>query len=118
MNKKLHPYFVTGFCDAESYFHISITKNPKYKAGWQIKFVFGIALHKKDQKFLELIQFSLGEIGGITKQGENKIQYRVWSIKELGLILSHFDKYPLITQNEWIINYLNRPIFYSLTLST
>jgi len=36
--------------------------------------------------------------GGIYKLGKNLIQYRVTSIKDLKVIIDHFDKYPLITQ--------------------
>uniref|UniRef100_UPI0022FD6A36 hypothetical protein n=1 Tax=Drechslerella dactyloides TaxID=74499 RepID=UPI0022FD6A36 len=37
-------------------------------------------------------------VGVITKLNEYAIQYRVSSIKDLELIINHFDKYPLITQ--------------------
>ena len=31
--QKLHPYFITGFCDGESYFTISIRQNNNMKIG-------------------------------------------------------------------------------------
>jgi hypothetical protein len=37
-------------------------------------------------------------VGNITKQGKDMIQYRVSSVKDLQVIIDHFDKYPLITQ--------------------
>jgi hypothetical protein len=37
-------------------------------------------------------------VGNIAKSGENLIQYRVSSIKDLAVIVTHFDKYSLITQ--------------------
>jgi LAGLIDADG endonuclease len=46
--KKLDPYFVSGFSDAESSFVIRIFKNSKYKTGWKIEARFQIGLHKKD----------------------------------------------------------------------
>ena len=54
--------------------------------------------HKKDQALLELIQSTWGGVGKITKQREDSIQYRVSSVKDLQVIIDHFDKHPLITQ--------------------
>lgn len=56
-------------------------------------------MHENDRALLELIKTSLG-VGSITKQGPKSIQYRVTSIKDLKVIISHFDKYPLMT-NKW-----------------
>jgi len=95
---KLHPYFVTGFCDGESYFSISISKSSKMKTGWIVNLQFGISLHKKDLNILELIQTFFGGVGTITSHGKTKVQYRVSSIKELQVIIQHFDNFPLITQ--------------------
>lgn len=41
---------------------------------------------------------SWGGIGNITKQGKDSIQFRVSSLKDLLVVIDHFDKYPLITQ--------------------
>jgi hypothetical protein len=46
---------------------------------------------------LELIIASLG-VGQIYKHGKDSIQLRVSSVKDLQVIIDHFDKYPLITQ--------------------
>ena len=40
----------------------------------------------------------LGGIGSITNLGKDSVQYRVSSVKDLEVIIDHFDKYPLITQ--------------------
>lgn len=77
-------------------------------------------MHEKDQALLELIKASFG-VGKITKQDQESIQFRVFSIRELKdaspapppfggrgmaapsgrgpaeLIISHFEKYPLMT---------------------
>jgi LAGLIDADG endonuclease len=37
-------------------------------------------------------------MGSITKQGKDYVQFRVTSIKELEVIIKHFDNFPLITQ--------------------
>jgi hypothetical protein len=46
---------------------------------------------------LEAIQNLLG-VGKIYVQGASSVEYRVFSIKELEVVLDHFDKFPLITQ--------------------
>jgi hypothetical protein len=95
---RFHPYLITGLSDAESSFIISIRTNNKLKIGWRVEASFQIGLHKKDRILLESIKAFFG-VGNITKQGEASFQYRVvGSVKELKVIIDHFDKYPLITQ--------------------
>ena len=66
------------------------------KLGWTVYFQFGINLHVKDKQLLELVQSYLN-VGNITP-GKQKCQFRVTSIKELEVIINHFDNYPLMTQ--------------------
>jgi hypothetical protein len=68
------------------------------KTGWTVSLQFGISLHKKDLYILQLIKIFFGGIGNISSHGETKVQYRVSSIKELQVILQHFESFPLITQ--------------------
>lgn len=58
---------------------------------------FKISLHHKDRKVLEEIRSYWG-VGTITSQGSKGVQFRVRSIKELSVVINHFDKYPLITK--------------------
>ena len=52
---------------------------------------------KKDLFILEAIQKFLG-VGKVYVQGANSsVEYRVFSIKELEVVLDHFDKFPLIS---------------------
>jgi len=46
---------------------------------------------------LEQIKTYLG-VGNVYKQGSQLLQFRVDSLKDLKVIINHFDKYPLITQ--------------------
>jgi len=46
---------------------------------------------------LESIQKFLG-VGKIYKHGKDSIEFRVSGLKNLRIIIDHFDKYPLITQ--------------------
>ena len=55
-----------------------------------------IKLHIKDIAILELIKNTL-KVGKIRKNGINSVQYTVESIKELQVIIDHFNKYPLVT---------------------
>ncbi len=92
----LHPYFITGFSDGESYFSINIVKSTKMKMGWAVYLQFGIRLHIKDNQLLNLIQ-GYFNVGNITFEKETCL-YRVTSIKDLEIIINHFDNYSLITQ--------------------
>lgn len=60
--------------------------------------IFQIALHRKDLKLLKLIKAYFGNTGIIT-ESELMCAFRVSSPQQiLRQVLSHFDKYPLITQ--------------------
>ena len=93
----LDPWFVTGFVDAEGCFMIGLTKSEQYRLGYQVTAIFKIGLHVKDSDLLSQIQDFFG-VGVITKHGKTTLQYTVKSIKDLNVILSHFDTYPLISQ--------------------
>ena len=55
---------------------------------------FLINLHKKD-KALYSIKVFFG-VGKFDKNDSKSIQFIVFSIKELEVIINHFDKYPLV----------------------
>lgn len=61
---------------------------------------FQIRLHVKDFAILAAIKNTLG-VGTLTKDKLNMANYNVWSIKELQVIIDHFDfyfdKYPLLS---------------------
>jgi len=94
--KPLNPYFVTGFSDAESCFYVGVIKSPKVKVGWKVRCSFEIHLINKDLSLLERVQ-DYFKVGSIIKN-ERSCKYFVGSIEDLIKIISHFDKYPLITQ--------------------
>ena len=93
----IDPNFFSGFADAEGSFVLSITKSNNVSSGWVIKPRFQIHLHKKDLFILEAIQNFFG-VGKIYKRDINAVEFRVFSIKELKVILEHFDKFPLLSQ--------------------
>lgn len=92
----LKPYYITGFSDGESTFHVSVLKNKEYKIGYHILPVFSIQLHIKDIFLLERIKdyFNTGTVR-IKKNKDNTTAiYSVQSYKDiLNIIIPHFDKY-------------------------
>lgn len=95
INQQLHPYFITGFSDAESSFMIQMIKRGD---NWGVRVIFGYCLHNKDKALLERIQSYFGGVGGFS-EGNNTLVYRVSSLKDLrNAIIPHFEKYPLLTQ--------------------
>jgi len=65
--------------------------------GYQIQAIFKIALHSKDLDLLYQVQ-KFFRVGKITKHGETSSQYTVKSLKDLEIIISHFENYPLLGQ--------------------
>ena len=55
---------------------------------------FGIKLHKKDRHLLELIKEFFTDIGSISSHGKDAVQYRVSPIKDLEVIVDHFNNFP------------------------
>ena len=93
----LHPWFITGFTDGEGCFIISITRRKTAKLEWHVQLYFQIGLHKKDQALLEKIK-NFFNVGKIFVKNDDSIQYSVQSIKDLAIIIEHFDRYPLLSQ--------------------
>lgn len=113
----LHPWFITGFTDAEGCFRISIINNKNYKSPqaspnaelnekvrgnlttlpFSARLYFQIELHRKDEAILESIQSMLG-VGKIYRSRSDSSMLQVSSFKDMPAVLDFFDKYPLITQ--------------------
>lgn len=49
-------------------------------------------------KFKIIFFFGGGGVGRIKKHGETTLQYTVKSLKDLDITISHFEKYPLLSQ--------------------
>ena len=95
----LNPWFLTGFTDGEGSFIINIYRHNTCSTEWSIQLVFKIGLHQKDLALLEQIQSYFG-VGKISKHSSQSIEFRVQPINDLATVISHFDKYPLITQKK------------------
>jgi len=87
-----------GFIDGEGCFYVNIIRNNKYKTGWRVQLFFKITLHRRDKVLLENIQIYFEGRGIIsTKHGFDTIQYLVYSIEDLAVVIIHIDKYMLIS---------------------
>jgi|SRR5690606_17888385 len=75
---------------------VNVYKSSKHVAGWGARAAFQIGLHTKDLDILNSIKDYFG-VGAISIKGDRCVYY-VQSIKDLDIILNHFEKYPLITQ--------------------
>lgn len=94
---KINPYYVTGFADGESCFLINILLISNSKIEYLISLTFKIKLHTKDRVLLENIRNYFDKKGKIYIRKDGYIDYIVSSIKDLEVIINHFEKYPLIT---------------------
>ncbi len=101
-NKVLNPWFVTGFCDAEASFTMSVFKSKTAAIGWTIEPSFIINLHVKDIELLNNIKLFFG-VGSVSTSGDKVARYRVRSREDLKVIISHFNNYPLQTTK--VINF-------------
>lgn len=97
----LDPWWVTGFCDAESSFSMFINKSNSTTIGWTVSPCFNITLHIRDIETLKAIQVFFN-VGGIATN-KKLAHYRVRSRDELKVIIDHFQKYPLHTSK--LINF-------------
>jgi hypothetical protein len=68
-------------------------------------------MHEKDRVLIQSIQDFFGGIGYVSKvNSSSMVEFRVSALKDLvGIILPHFDKYPLITKKN--SDYLKK-LFY------
>jgi len=103
---KLNPWFITGFVDAENInLNVKIqqhftpgaeTVNGKMKVDWRVFPVFSIRVHREKTLILIDIKKTLG-VGTVRKTGTTKVSYIVESMKDLKVLINHFEKYPLIS---------------------
>ena len=66
------------------------------KRAVKFKLFLKLPYKKKDFNLLSQIQDYFG-VGKITKHGNTTLQYTVKSLKDIGLITDHLDKYPLLS---------------------
>jgi len=88
------PNWLSGFCEAESCYYISIYDSPKSKLGKAVQLVFVVTQHIRDEELLKgLINYF-----GCGKYSERKDagDFKVLSIKDISTkIVPFFNAYPL-----------------------
>jgi hypothetical protein len=77
---------------------VYFAKGEGRKFGYIVKLYFGIMLHRKDRRLLEMIKDHFGGVGIISEDNRGDVSYKVGSIQDIAIIIKHFDKYPLVTQ--------------------
>lgn len=118
---RLSPFWVTGFSDGESCFQLAIIPNSKFRLGYQVRFNFSIWLKKEDKILLEeikaffcalapvpstklcegpqqVVHRKAQGVGKVYKAGSEGFIYSVNSIKDLEVVIRHFESYPLISE--------------------
>jgi len=93
----LHPLWVVGFVEAESNFHIGLSKDAKSKLGISVRLRFAITQHSRDEKLLQgFIEFF--GCGHYTERN-NKLagDFKVYSFEDISSkIIPFFLKCPLL----------------------
>ena len=69
---------------------VGLFASSSYRTGYQVQAIFKINLDNKDFNLLCKIKDYFG-IGSITKHGATSLQYTVKSLKDLNIVLDHFD---------------------------
>ena len=96
-DKGVNSWFWSGLIDGEGSFTIVISKNKNRKLGWRIEPNFQIGLDIRDHYLLLKLQQYLGGVGFIyVYPDKNRVIYSINSKKDLTLLISHLEKYPLI----------------------
>jgi hypothetical protein len=93
----LNPYYITGFVDGEGCFLINIYPKSNYKAGYLVSLAFKLKIHSRDINLLESIK-NYFNIGNITHRKDGYVDLVVSSIKDIKVLIDHFDSFPLLTQ--------------------
>lgn len=61
-----------------------------------MRLFFTISLHSKDYDILGKIKSHFG-VGQVLEQGSKVAIYKIQSVKDFSVLISHFDRYPLMT---------------------
>lgn len=93
-NKKLNPYYITGFMDDEGCFLIK--KSASNKLSYSVNLSFKISLHLIDKRLLNIIIY-FDKVGYVITRKNGFVEFLVNSLKYIEVI-KHFESYPLITQ--------------------
>ena len=99
-NKKLNPWYITGYSDGDSSFWFSIIPNKKLKVKYEVIIGFSIvaAINPANYKLMQLIDEFFEGIGIIVVDNKAKMyEYKVQGFKNCLKVKNHFLTYPLMT---------------------
>lgn len=121
MDRKLHPWFITGIVEGEGSFCVSFNRRKRIKIGIETRPSFSITLNRRDIELIKSIRDFFG-CGGIRYlKGDRTYKYEVRSIKDLvKKIIPHFKKYPLMgakSEDFWRFEKICRMIYANLHLN-
>lgn len=86
-------WYLSGFCDGEGSFNISLRKKPDYKSGWQVVLSFNVS--QRDKTMLALLKRYLG-CGIIKMRRDGLFSYDVTNPNAItGVVIPFFNKYRL-----------------------
>ena len=84
-------WYLSGFCDGEGSFNISLRKKSDYKSGWQVVLSFNVS--QKDKTILALLKRYLS-CGIIKKRGDGLLSYDVTNPRAITeIVIPFFNKY-------------------------
>ena len=101
MFEKIHPWYITGFTNADGCFSIHVEKSKISKYDYRLKPLFTVTQHEKSKETLHDIQ-NYFQCGKCIPQHKNCINYTVSSRVDLyNSIIPHFSRYP----NNFVVRY-------------
>ena len=93
--KTIDPSWLVGFTDGEGSFMINIFQSQTNSIGFQVKLVFQITQHKRDEKLM-ISLIELLQCGKIFKNRET-FDFKVYKLSDiLNKIIPFFKKYPIL----------------------
>ena len=92
--ERLDCNWIVGFVDGEGCFHIGINRIQKMTLHYQVLPEFRVVQHQRDEKILYEIKEFFG-FGKVTKNHNDRKEFRVRGIKNLNEIVKFFKKYSL-----------------------
>lgn len=93
-NQSIHPYWLTGFIDAEGCFNTYWVKDKRYKLNGRFRYRFVIG-QTDELEILTYIKKVIGNNKGSIQIKNNHYIYSLWGNKDQ--LLYHLDKYKLLT---------------------
>lgn len=99
-NKKLNPWYITGYSDGDSSFWFSIIPNNKLKVNFEIRPGYSIiaAINPANYELMLLLDEYFCGIGSILTDNKTKMyEYRIQGFKNCLIVKNHFLSYPLMT---------------------